>query len=160
MTDQAVEGSQPVETPEEPQDGAGQTGQSFDADYVEKLRKENARYRTEAKANAEAAKRLAQIEESQKSEQQKLEERATAAEQRAAEFESRLVRAEVATAKGLTPTQAKRLVGTTREELEADADELLKDIGARSASYDGGARTTATTTKDMNRLLREAAGRA
>jgi hypothetical protein len=52
-----------------------------------------------------------------------LEAAATAAEQRA-------LRAEIANAKGLTSTQAKRLVGETREELEADADELLADIGA------------------------------
>jgi hypothetical protein len=35
------------------------------------------------------------------------------------------MRAEVALLKGLTPAQVKRLVGATREELEADADELL-----------------------------------
>lgn len=35
----------------------------------------------------------------------------------------------VALEKGLTATQAKRLVGTTREELEADADQLLADLG-------------------------------
>ena len=39
-----------------------------------------------------------------------------------------------AKAAGLTPSQAKRLVGSTREELEADADELLKDIGAQKKS--------------------------
>ena len=43
----------------------------------------------------------------------------------------RALRAEVSNAKGLTPTQAKRLVGATREELEADADELLADLGAQ-----------------------------
>ncbi len=37
-------------------------------------------------------------------------------------------RAEVAHEKGLTAGQAKRLVGTTREELAADADELLKEF--------------------------------
>lgn len=36
---------------------------------------------------------------------------------------------EIALDKGLTKTQAKRLVGTTREELEADADELLASWG-------------------------------
>jgi hypothetical protein len=45
------------------------------------------------------------------------------------EAEARALRAEVANAKGLTPGQAKRLVGSNREELEADAEELLKDIG-------------------------------
>ncbi len=37
-------------------------------------------------------------------------------------------RAEVAHEKGLTAGQAKRLVGATREELAADADELLKEF--------------------------------
>lgn len=37
-------------------------------------------------------------------------------------------RAEVAHEKGLTAGQAKRLVGATREELTADADELLKEF--------------------------------
>jgi hypothetical protein len=60
-----------------------------------------------------------------------LEERVAQIERQAQEAETRAMRAEVANAKGLTPNQAKRLVGATREELEADADELLKDIGAQ-----------------------------
>lgn len=60
-----------------------------------------------------------------------LEERVAEIERQAKESEARAMRAEVANAKGLTPTQAKRLVGTTREELESDADELLADIGAQ-----------------------------
>jgi hypothetical protein len=58
-----------------------------------------------------------------------LEDRVAEIERRAVESETRALRAEVANAKGLTPSQAKRLVGATKEELEADADELLKDIG-------------------------------
>jgi hypothetical protein len=60
-----------------------------------------------------------------------LEERVAGIEQQAKESEQRALRAEIANAKGLTPSQAKRLVGSTKEELEADADELLKDIGAQ-----------------------------
>jgi hypothetical protein len=60
-----------------------------------------------------------------------LEERVAGIEKQAKESEARAMRAEVANAKGLTPTQAKRLVGESREELEADADELIKDIGAQ-----------------------------
>lgn len=60
-----------------------------------------------------------------------LEERVAEIERHAKESEARAMRAEVANAKGLTPTQAKRLIGTTREELEADADELLMDIGTQ-----------------------------
>lgn len=58
-------------------------------------------------------------------------ERSDAAEADKAKSDQRADRAEVALAKGLTPSQAKRLVGTTVAELEADADELLKDIGAQ-----------------------------
>jgi hypothetical protein len=60
-----------------------------------------------------------------------LEERVAEIERQSQESEARALRAEVANAKGLTPTQAKRLVGQTREELEADADELVKDIGVQ-----------------------------
>jgi hypothetical protein len=38
------------------------------------------------------------------------------------------IRAEIAVEKKLTASQAKRLIGSTREELAADADELLKDF--------------------------------
>lgn len=60
-----------------------------------------------------------------------LEERVAEIEKQAKDAEDRARRAEVANAKGLTPSQAKRLIGSTREELEADADDLLKDIGER-----------------------------
>lgn len=63
---------------DQPQEG--ETGKTFDSDYVDKLRKEAAKYRTEAKQNAAAAKRLSEIEESQKTELQKWQERAESAE--------------------------------------------------------------------------------
>lgn len=83
----------------------------------------------QAKANAAAAKKLAEIEEASKSEADKAAERLTAAEKRAADAEVQVLRLQVAGEKGLTPSQAKRLVGSTREELEADADELLATFG-------------------------------
>ena len=62
-----------------------------------------------------------------------LEERVAEIEKQAKASEDRALRAEIANAKGLTASQAKRLIGSTREELEADADELLKDIGERES---------------------------
>jgi hypothetical protein len=47
-------------------------------------------------------------------------------------------RAEVAADKKLTAAQARRLTGTTKEELESDADDLLEAFGGRGGS-DGGA---------------------
>ena len=75
------------------------------------------------------AAKAQQLEDSKKTETEKLTERAAAAEKRAADAESKALRLEVAAAKGLTQAQAKRLVGTTKEELEADADELLASFG-------------------------------
>lgn len=100
-----------------------------------------------AKENAEAAKRLQEFEERDKTEAQKLADRAEAAEKRAAELETRALRLEVAAEKGLTTAQAKRLVGATREELEADADELLETFKPAeepkpTVDLDLGARTT------------------
>lgn len=60
-----------------------------------------------------------------------LEQRVADIERQAKDSQRRAEVAEVANAKGLTPTQAKRLVGETREELEADADVLLADLGAQ-----------------------------
>jgi hypothetical protein len=81
-----------------------------------------------AKENATAAQKLAEIENANKTELEKLTERAAAAEARAAQIELAATRNEIALEKGLTPSQAKRLVGSTRDELAADADELLADL--------------------------------
>lgn len=87
---------------------------------------------TEIRSELKAAK--AELAKFRKAEQDKADadkseaEKRTAAEQRAEAAELRATRLEVAHEKGLTPAQAKRLVGTTREELEADADEILRDF--------------------------------
>lgn len=83
---------------------------------------------TRAKENAEAATKLAEIENANKTELEKLTERAATAEARAAQIELASIRTEIALEKGLTPSQAKRLVGGTREELAVDADDLLADL--------------------------------
>lgn len=61
----------------------------FDAEYVAKLRKEAADYRTKAKANADAAAKLAQLEDANKSETEKLTDRATTAETEAQTWRER-----------------------------------------------------------------------
>lgn len=119
---------------EQPQEGE-QEPTTFDAEYVATLRKEAAKYRTEAKANADAAKRLAALEESQKSEQQKLLERAEAAERERDTVRSEALRLRIAADKGLTPKQAARLRGSSEEELLADADELLAEFGGARRSF-------------------------
>lgn len=68
--------------------------------------------------------KLAELEDRDKSELERAIARADAAEKRSADSDARALRLEVASEQGLTPVQAKRLVGTTRDELEADAKEL------------------------------------
>ena len=115
-----------------------------------------------AKANKEAETlrlKLKEFEDRDKTEAQRLTERVEAAEKRALEMETSALRLEVAAEKGLSPAQARRLVGATREELEADADDLLAtftppkaDDSATSetvlASLDLGTRGTATAAGD------------
>jgi hypothetical protein len=55
---------------------------------------------------------------------QALAEQVKQMQQQMREAELRAARLEVAAAKGLTPAQAARLQGSTREELDADADQL------------------------------------
>ena len=44
----------------------------------------------------------------------------------------------VALRKGLTEVQAKRLVGTTEDEIEKDADDLLESFGGKGEAEEGG----------------------
>lgn len=116
-------GSTPPEAPTE-----GEQPRTFTQDEVNELvgkarteerRKVTSKYADydDLKAKAEASRTL--------------EDRVAEIERQARDAETRALRAEVANAKGLTPSQAKRLIGATREELEADADELLRDLGDR-----------------------------
>jgi hypothetical protein len=101
------------------------------------LAAERQRAKTAEAENADLKKRLDDLEGKDKSEIQKATDRATAAEQRADKAEQRATRLEVAMNKGLTAAQAKRLVGATAEELEADADEILETFGGRKPADDG-----------------------
>ncbi len=80
-------GTNPVEPQQEPQEG---DPKSFDADYVKKIRDEAAKYRTEARSNADAAKRLAEIEDAQKSEAEKTADRIAKADAEVAGIPSKV----------------------------------------------------------------------
>lgn len=119
----------PQEGEEQDQQQRDDSAETFDADYVKKLRQEAAKYRTEAKANADAAKKLAEIEESKKSEADRAADALKAQTQRAETAEAALLRYEVATDKGVPPKAMRLLSGATREEIEASADDVLELIG-------------------------------
>lgn len=97
----------------------------------------------QAKANADAARKLAETEDANKSDIQRATDKAAEAETRAATAEANALRIEVALDKapdGMPLAQvrklAKRLTGGTREELEADADELFGDFAPAQSDRD------------------------
>ncbi|HEX4811692.1 MAG TPA: DUF4355 domain-containing protein [Nonomuraea sp.] len=113
-----------------------------------------------AKANADAAAKLAALEESQKSEAQKLQEAKDAAERRASEAEKANLRYRVAVTKQLPAELVDRLRGDTEEEMSADADALLSLVvqPAGPPPFNGGPRTPTGGGNDMNSFIRKAAG--
>jgi len=116
---------------------APDTGRDWQAE-AEKWKALARKHEEQAKANYEELQRLKAASDASKSEMDKLREQLAALEKRTAEAERKALLAEVAQAKGLTPAQARRLQGNTREELEADADDLLAAFGiARKQSESG-----------------------
>lgn len=83
------------------------------------------KWETRAKENYDAKKRLDEIEDASKTELQRANEGKATAEKDADGHKREAMRLRVALRRGLTETQAKRLVGDTEEELEQDADDLL-----------------------------------
>jgi cell division septum initiation protein DivIVA len=103
--------------------------------------------RAAEKRASELEARLKEFEDRDKTESTRAIERAEAAEKAAAAAESRALRLEIAAEKGLTPAQAKRLVGETREELEADASELLDTF--KPASTEGDTNEVVADSLDL-----------
>lgn len=129
-----------ADDPTPPADDKGDEGKTFtqaDLDRIvaERLTREKSKYADYDELKAKASK-LDEQEAANKSDIEKATAAATEAAKRAEEAELRALRLEVAGDKGLSPSQAKRLVGTTREELEADADELLADFPPASKPSD------------------------
>lgn len=82
-----------------------------------------------------------------KSEIELLTERQATFEKEVAKEREARWRAEVANEKGLTPTQAARLRGATRDELVADADTLVADFGITPGTPGAPTATTPGTPK-------------
>lgn len=159
------EGQEPAQV--EPEEAVQETKppKTFDEKYVRELRKQAADARTRAN---ESEARLKEIADRDKTEAERLAERATEAETRASEAESKLLRYEVAADRDLDLKAAGFLTGSTREEIEARADELAALLAERNEtsktlSLDGGARKTATKRgtpeEEHNDLLLQALGR-
>lgn len=125
---------------------------------------EAAKWKALARKHEGAAKKLGDLEDAQKTEAQRLEERAASAEQHAAELQGELLRLQVAAAKGLPPELAARLRGGSEEELTEDADRLLALLKpaapqARPPDARQGVRGQAAAPPDPDQWLRQMAGR-
>lgn len=133
---------------------------------IERLRAENKDAKREAAALRAKASKLDEIEEASKTEQQKALDRAAAAEKAANEATTKLLRYEVAAAKGVPAKLAGRLQGTTKEEMEADADDLLATLTAQGAGGQQQRRTAGNAADegkpaggDMSSWIRSQAGK-
>lgn len=124
-----------------------------------RLAKERAKYAGyhDFKAKAE---RLDQAEEAAKTELQKAQDAAAAAEKRATDAEAKALRGEIAAARGVP---AALLSGSTQEELEAAADALLAFKGpgdhAPSTPGDGEDVNARTDDRSARELVAAALGR-
>lgn len=118
-----------------------------------RIARERAKFADYNEIKAKADK-LAEFEESQKTEAQKSQERLEAAEKRAAELESKATRAEVAAAKGVPVAL---LSGSTQEELEAAADALIAyrsetTVSGPVSPREGNARITSSASPEREFL--------
>lgn len=121
-------------TEEQQEPDMGEQGPDWQAE-AEKWKALARKHEGASKTNAEAAKELAKIREADKTEGQLAAERALEAEKRAVAAETTSLQLEVALDKapeGMSVAQirklAKRLTGNTREDFEADAEELFADF--------------------------------
>lgn len=164
------------ETPETqaPPEGQQETQEqkTFDADYVEKLRKENAKYRTEAKS---AATELEKVRQASMSEAEKAVAEAEArgkasasaewgkrfataqfnalAARRNPDFDTSPVLEYVDMGKFLTDA------GEVDEKaLTAAVDRMVPPPAGGIPNFDGGARKPASKPANMNDVIRRAAG--
>lgn len=139
------------------------TSKTFTQEDVDKLLGERvARERAQHADAVEKAKKFDELQEASKSDLEKVtgerDTLKTAAESATAEA----LRLRVALTKQLPAELIDRLRGSTKEELEADADELLKLVKPQGrTSFDGGkGRESGPAPTGMNEMLRKAAGRS
>lgn len=99
----------------------------------------------ERKRATEAERRAAELEaelqkarDKDKPDIERLTGERDAAAKRASDAETAMLKLSIGLDKGLTPAQARRLTGSTREELEADADELATAFGIGGGGNGGG----------------------
>lgn len=126
----------PDQTPQPTEPAAAPPDTGNQAAEVDKWKALARKHEEQAKANSAAAKRLAQLEDQQKSTEQRLTDQLTAAVTRAETAEQAATRLRVALSKGLPADLADRLRGDDEAALSADADALLALVTPATADVD------------------------
>lgn len=117
--------------PQEQAQAEPDTGDKAEADLkaeISKWKSMARKHETTAKQNAEAARKYAEFEESQKTEQQRLADRLAAAEQRATQAEIGRARLVAAAAHGIPSSLLDRIGGSSEEEINESAQALASEI--------------------------------
>ena len=117
--------------PQTPDPGTPDTGSPAPnpADEVAKWKAMSRKHEQTAKENAAAAAKLAAIEEASKTEAQKAADKMAEYERRTLDAELKALRYEVGVEKGIPTKLLRYLTGETKEEVEANATQLLADFG-------------------------------
>jgi hypothetical protein len=118
------------------------------------------RYRNQVQAGGEAARKLAAIEDAQKTELQRETDARAAAEQRAADAEGRYHRTLAAATYGLPPGLIDTLSGATEDEINANAEAIAAEINNRVADQVAAQLATAQAAAGANGTSATAAGTA
>lgn len=126
QADTAVAGEHTEQVQEAAKFEAITSQEDFDKAIQARIARERAKIPTDYDELKAQATKFQEIQESQKTEAEKVAERLAAAEKRAVELEAKAARAEVAAAKGVPLAL---LSGSTKEELEASADALIQFKG-------------------------------
>lgn len=95
---------------------------------AEKLKAESRKHEARAKENFELAKKWKELEDSKKTEDEKLNEELNKTKAELAALKAEALIKTVASEKNIPSKALKLLTGSTREELEASADEILSII--------------------------------
>lgn len=138
MSEQASENQQDQtdqesQTDEDRQQDQQEQERQYDHKYVDRLRRESQRYRNEAKTNAAAAKRLAELEDSQKTEAQRSADRVARLESDLANERSATLRFKIASEFKIDSDDAELFLTASDEEtLRKQAERLqARDSGNR-----------------------------
>ena len=115
----------------ESNDVAEPQGNATETDWKAEARKWENRAKS-AKADSDAAAKWREYESAQKPIQERLAEELAQAKAESSDAAAKLLRYEIAAAKGITGEATKLLKGSTQDELEAEADLLLSLIASQS----------------------------